>query len=136
MALRRLARPWFAIWSLGLIGGSLWFFHRELASTHLRAIEQSAAAIPRPRLALALLVTGLSYALQVAYDALALQTVGRRVPWPAVVQASFLGQAFGNSIGLPLLGAAPPRIRIYAAAGLTPVEIAVVLGSVSLTFVL
>ena len=136
MALRRLAKPWFAIWSLGLVGGSLWFFHRELASTHLRAIEQSAAAIPRPRLALALVLTGLSYALQIGYDVLALRTVGRHVPKAALVQASFLGQAFGNTIGLPLLGGAPPRIRIYAAAGLTPVEIAVVLASVSVTFFL
>jgi phosphatidylglycerol lysyltransferase len=136
MAFRRLAKLWFAIWSLGLVGGSLWFFHRELASTHLRAIEQSAAAIPRPRLALALALTGLSYALQIGYDVLALRTVGRSVPKAALVQASFLGQAFGNTIGLPLLGGAPPRIRIYAAAGLTPVEIAVVLGSTSVTFFL
>ena len=136
MALRRRAIPLFAIWSLALIGGSLWFFHRELQTTHLRAIERSAALIPRPRLILALLLTGLSYGVQIGYDALALRTVGRQVPRATLFLASFLGQAFGNTIGLPLLGGAPPRIRIYAAAGLSPTEIAVVLGSTSLTFVL
>jgi hypothetical protein len=49
MALRRLAKPLFAIWSSIAIGGSLWFFHRELAATHFAAIERSLGAIPLER---------------------------------------------------------------------------------------
>jgi phosphatidylglycerol lysyltransferase len=134
MALRRLAKPLFAIWSSIAIGGSLWFFHRELAATHFAAIERSLGAIPLERLLAALAATFLSYLLQLGYDGLALRTVGRRVSPGVLLQASFLGQAFGNSLGLPLLGGAPPRIRIYSAAGLTPIEIAVVLASITATF--
>ncbi len=122
-------------WSLLLAAGALWVIGRELSAYHYHEVTASLRGFPASRLLLALLLTALSYAVQTTYDVLGLRYVGQRLRYAQVALASFMGQALGNTIGNPIVGGAPPRVRIYAAAGLSPLDIAKLVAFVNGTFV-
>ena len=128
--------PAAAIWrwigpaaALLVFGGVAWVLHRELAHLHLRDIFRAAARrsargdrhgarAHRRELLLAEL-------LRLAGAALSAQVAS---PTRACVFTSFIAYAFGHNLGLAAFTGAAIRLRLYASAGLTAVDVVTVAG--------
>ncbi|MFT4268550.1 MAG: lysylphosphatidylglycerol synthase domain-containing protein, partial [Xenophilus sp.] len=90
-------------------------------------VMHAIAGTPARRIALAIAATALSHLVLTRYDASALAYAHARVRRGTVMLTSFVAYALSNTIGLgPLTGGAV-RTRLYAAAGLTPHQIAQVI---------
>ncbi len=57
------------------------------------------------------------------YDFIGLHYLDRRLPYPKVALASFVGYAVSNSVGHSLLVGAPIRYRLYASSGLSAIDV-------------
>ncbi|NJD20199.1 MAG: lysylphosphatidylglycerol synthetase family protein, partial [Gemmatimonadetes bacterium] len=113
---------------------ALALLHRELRAHSVAQILAGLRAMPAWRLLLAAGLTALSYLALSGYDWLAARHVGVALPYRRVGFASFLGYAFANSLGFPLLTGAPVRYRLYAAWGLEGPDIARIIAFASGTF--
>jgi phosphatidylglycerol lysyltransferase len=120
--------------AFGLLGIAFWMLQRQLRGHSYTEIQHSLSAIGADRLALALGLTVASYFVLTGYDTLALRYLGRPLRYRRRALAAFLGYVFSYNLGLNLLGGAAPRYRLYTRWGLTALEIATLIGFVSLTF--
>ena len=85
---------------------------------------------------LGLFFTFLSYLALTGYDAVALAHLRHDVSYRRSSLASFTSYAIANNLGLPVLTGGSVRLRVYSLEGLSPVDIAVLTGICSLTFLL
>ena len=76
----------------------------------------------------------LAYLVLAIYDKLGSIYAGRPVSWPKSFLASFCGYSLAHNLGFAAVSGAAVRYRLYSAWGLTPLEIAKVVGFTSLTF--
>lgn len=133
-----MSRSWLtrigALASLGVFCAALWVLHRALATLSLSRIVAEFNAIPAATVLAAIGLTALSYLVLTGYDALALRSIGRPLPYGTVALASFAGYAFSHNIGLALVSGGSVRYRIYSTAGLSSEEIAKVVVLCTLTF--
>lgn len=74
------------------------------------------------------------YSVLSCYDAIALRYLGKRVPTPRVLLASFVGYTFSHNFGFAPLTALPIRFRIYSPAGLTLADVSTLFAFTSLTY--
>lgn len=109
--------------SLALFVVALAALHYGLDKVELREVVGEIRAQPADRLAGALALTFASYFLLTLYDYIGLFYIDRRLPYPQVALAAFVGYAFSNSIGHALLVGAPVRFRLYAAWGLSAFDV-------------
>ena len=120
--------------SLGLFGFALLVLHHELAAYHLRDVIAGLAALQRDRLVVAVLLTAASYVVLTGYDFLAVLYVGRRLAYPKVALASFVGYSFTYTVGHTLFTGIPIRFRLYSGWGFSAIEVARIVGFCVLTF--
>lgn len=106
---------------------------RELHHFHWRDLQRSLYEIPAWRIALAALLTVVSYAILTGYDYLALRFAGRQLPFKQVALVSFLGYTSSYNFGA-LLGGTSIRYRLYSSLGVSPGEILKVGISLAATF--
>ncbi|WP_425073590.1 bifunctional lysylphosphatidylglycerol flippase/synthetase MprF [Sagittula sp. S175] len=112
--------------TIALFAAGTWALYHLLAPVDLRSVMTQARATPLPVIGLALLTTAASYATLIGYDWSALRYIGKSLPFPVTALGSFLGYAFGNTIGAgPITGGAV-RYRIYSALGLSAYDIAAI----------
>ena len=78
----------------------------------------------------------LAYFALAAYDRVALQHLGRTLPWPFIALASFVSYALSHNIGAALISGGIVRYRIYSTKGLSLAEVAVLVGFCAFTFCL
>lgn len=123
MSWKRIRRTGPAILSVVLFAAALLALHRGLAEVHLDQVAAEVGAQSGWRLAGALALTVLSYVLLTFYDFLGLAYLGRRIAYPKVALASFVGYAFSNSVGHSLLVGAPVRYRLFAPWGLSALDV-------------
>jgi phosphatidylglycerol lysyltransferase len=88
----------------------------------------------RSGIALALLFTALSFAALSVYDRQALTFVGRSAPFSQVALTSFCAYAVGNIAGFGPLTGGTIRYRSYAPLGVSPEDIAHIIGYVTAAF--
>lgn len=119
---------------LGLFALALWILYRQLRHYRPGDIARSLAALPSDRVLLAIGFTALNFLLLSVYDFLGVRYAGRTLRYRRVAAASFVGFAFSQSLGFPLLTGAPARYRLYSAWGLSAVEISQVIAFYSVTF--
>ena len=118
-------RPWL-IAGLGLalavaVGLTLHALLREVRYADVMAAVETTSA---SRIAAALLATVISYLALTEYDASSLRYAGAKVARGTVLLTSFVAYALSNTIGLGPLSGGAVRMRLYAAAGLEPPQIA------------
>lgn len=119
-------------WLLVLLGVALCAavglaLHATLRDVQYGAMMEAVEGTHAGRIVLAVAATALSYLILTRYDASALAYAHAKVSAAAVLLTSFVAYALSNTIGLgPLTGGAV-RTRLYAAAGLTPHQIAQVI---------
>jgi uncharacterized membrane protein YbhN (UPF0104 family) len=126
---------------LGVIFGIAIAAMALFALTHaLRNVNYSevAAAVEHTYpgwIALALLLVAASYASLTIYDLLALRTIGRsEVPYRIAALASFTSYPIAHGIGAVALVSPVIRYRIYAAHGLSVLDVANICFLTGLTF--
>ncbi|KAA8607712.1 hypothetical protein AL036_09495 [Salipiger aestuarii] len=120
--------------TLALFGAGGFALYHLLAPVDLRSVVTQARATPWHILGLAVLTTFASYVALTGYDHSALKYIGKELPAPTVMLGSFLGYAFGNTIGAgPITGGAV-RYRIYSALGLSAQDIAAIAAFASVAF--
>lgn len=85
-------------------------------------------------LALAVLFTAISFAALSVYDRQALAFVGRKLPYKIVALTSFCSYAVGNVAGFGPLTGGTVRYRFYTPLGVTPEEVARIVGYVTFAF--
>jgi phosphatidylglycerol lysyltransferase len=121
--MKRLSRFGGPMFGLGLLAVMLWVLYGQLAMHPWQDICRQVQALPWWRLALALALTLLAYAVMPVYDLLGLRYLGRKVPTGRAVLISLLSYAFSNNVGFLGLSGGAVRLRHYPAYGLTTGEV-------------
>lgn len=98
--------------------------HRELAPYDFREITRGIRALPATNLLVGLGLTTVSFVVLSASEALAVRWVDGRLGYPRVAFTSFVGHAFSQALGAPLVTGAPVRYRLYSAWDLSTDQIA------------
>src|SRR4029077_9405077 len=106
----------------------------ELHGVSWHHLSADVAQVHPSRLALALILTALNYAVLTGYDFLAFAYIGKRLPLTQVAFASFLSYAVSNNVGFAMLSGASVRYRFYTRWGLTGEELSRIVLSYSVTF--
>jgi phosphatidylglycerol lysyltransferase len=117
-----------------LFAGALWLLHRQLAGFRYRDVMEFLRTLPRSRVLLAIVATGLGYAAMTGYDALAFRHIRHPLAYRKIALASFAGYAFSNSLGFALLTGTPVRARLYSGWGITATQVTRVVLFCFLTF--
>jgi phosphatidylglycerol lysyltransferase len=119
--------------ALAVFGAVAYVLHREIANLHIRDIFHELRSIPAIDIAAALLITAVSYWVLSFYDFLGLRYVRKTMPYARMVFTSFIAYAFGHNLGLAAFTGAAIRLRLYASAGLTAIDVVTLQGFCSLT---
>ncbi|MCP3104487.1 lysylphosphatidylglycerol synthase domain-containing protein [Myxococcus sp. K15C18031901] len=119
-----LRRAALALLPLVLLTLAFFVMRHELSELHTGQLLKALKSIPASRIALSLACAVCNYLALTLYDVLALRHLGRRLPYRQVGFASFVGYAFGHNIGMSFLTGGGVRYRLYAARGLTALDVA------------
>jgi phosphatidylglycerol lysyltransferase len=130
-SLRRWGTPLVAAIVLSV---ALYLLHRELRGFTFPQILQEARTLPNDRILAAVGFTLLSYFALTGYDWLGVRHARLQVPYRRVAFASFLGYAFSQALGFPLITGIPPRYRLYSSWGVEAPDIARIIAFYSSTF--
>lgn len=123
-----------AVFGITLLVGALYVVQREFRDLSVADIQQAMAELSVRALWIAGGLTVLAYLVLAVYDKLGSAYAGRPVSWPKSLLASFCGYSLAHNLGFAAVSGAAVRYRLYSAWGLTPIEIAKVVGFTSLTF--
>ncbi len=119
---------------LAIFAVALFALRHELRIYDFRQVRADLANVPIGDLFRAIGLTVCGYLALILYDSLALRYVKRTLPPQRVAFAGFVGYAFSNALGFPLLLGGGLRYRFYNAWGLSTAEIAMIVGFNSVTF--
>lgn len=123
-----------AVVGLLLFALALGLIAHELRTYHWHEIEAAVRALPPRRVAAAIALTALSYLALTGYDVLGLRFVGRALPYAHTAFASFVSYVVAHNVGASFLGGAAMRFHLYSGWGLSPREVAGVVGLNAATF--
>jgi len=107
---------------------ALWLLFGELRHYRFRDIAKGLSLYPLSSIALAGLLTFLSYLILTLFDTMGVRYAGASLSWPRTAFTSFLSYVFSYNVGLSIFGSSAVRYRFYSAWGLTPPEIAKIVG--------
>ncbi len=110
--------------SLLILAMALVALHKLLAEVHLHDVLAQFRRTPLSSVLSSLSCTALSYFALTGYDVMALNHLGKRMPYGRTALASFTSYTFSHNIGLSLVTGGSIRYRIYSVAGLSATEIA------------
>lgn len=119
-----VVRPLTAVVSLAAFCVALWVIHREASALSPGDIRAAVARAGTPDILAALLLSAVSYLALIGFDHLGLSQAGTKVPYRQVAVAAFTAQAISHTAGFAALTGTSIRLRLYANAGLGPVEVA------------
>lgn len=114
--------------------GGAFALYRLLAPLDMADVMAELKATPRRAILGAVLATAAGYIALIGYDWTALGYIGKRLPLPTVALGSFLGYAFGNTVGLSAVSGGAVRYRIYSALGLNAYDVAAVATFAALSY--
>ncbi|MFZ4410773.1 MAG: lysylphosphatidylglycerol synthase domain-containing protein [Paracraurococcus sp.] len=123
-----------AVFGVVLLAAAIFVVQREFRTLSVADIRTAMDAITPAALWQAAGWTVLAYLVLAIYDKLGSIYAGRPVSWPKSFLASFCGYSLAHNLGFAAVSGAAVRYRLYSAWGLTPLEIAKVVGFTSLTY--
>jgi phosphatidylglycerol lysyltransferase len=123
-----------ALLTLGLFGAALWALRYELRGHTLREILDRFESIPPHLMLGAAGLTVLSYLTLTGYEILGLMMIKAKLRYRTAALASFISYAFSNNVGLTLITGGSIRYRIYAARGISAVDIAYITAFCTFSF--
>lgn len=116
---------------LGLFTAGIYALYGLLRPVDPVELAQQLRDTPVSALVMAVGATIIAYIALMGYDFMALRYLEKPLPARVVALGSFLGYAFGNTIGISILSGGAVRYRIYAAAGLNAFDVAALSGYIS-----
>ena len=125
-----------ALISILVVCVALWVMNKTLHSININDIIEHLRELSFWAIFFALILTAASYFVVTGYDVIALEHVGRRVPYPRAALSAFLASTFGNNIGFAVLTGTSIRYRTYSQVGLSALDIAGVSSMCALTTIL
>jgi phosphatidylglycerol lysyltransferase len=135
-ALREKLRWLGPLAALAVFAGAAYMLHRQLTQFRLHDVLEEIRAIPTRAVIEALVLTVSSYWLLGFYDVLGLRYAKKTIPYAQKVFTAFIAYAFGHNLTLAGFTGAAIRLRLYAANGLTAIEVATVTAFCSATALL
>ena len=133
-ARRKLGRTALVVLSVGIIILAVVVVGRTFSQISVGELRGAVAATSGEQIALALLLTSVSFLALTGYDALALRQLKVRVPYPTTALASFTSYAISFTLGFPLITAGTVRYWIYSGKGLSAGKVASLTVIAGLTF--
>lgn len=130
-SVRKVSRAFLAVL---LFGAALWILYHSLREYHYKDIVYDLQSLPFSSVLLALALTLLNYFVMTGYDTLGFRYIKHPLPYRKIALTSFIGYAFSQSLGFPVLTGGSVRYRLYTAWGLSTGEIAQVVTFTTLTF--
>ncbi len=130
----RLRRALPAVVGFVLFLGALAVLASELRAYSWQSFARDALRIPRWRVTVALMLTGLNYLVLTGYDRLAFKAIGRSLPARRIMLTSFLAYAVANNVGFSALSGASVRYRFYCRWGISASELSRIVVAYSVTF--
>lgn len=121
--IRQRLEPLAPFFGLAIFAVALWILRRELTAVSWEDVRGALEAIPPIRILAALGLTALSFAILTGHDQLALRYTGVSLARGRAVFASFVGYAFGHSLGFPVFTGGAIRYRIYASWGVAASDV-------------
>jgi phosphatidylglycerol lysyltransferase len=125
------------LFMLAAFGVAIWVLWRALSGHSVGEVRAYLDGLPVRSIAAAAGFTAASYVMLVGYDLIALRYIGRSVPLSSVALTSFISYAFTNTLGAGGFGTltgGSVRYRLYAAEGLSGLEITAVIAFSVVTF--
>lgn len=113
---------------------ALWILYHILKQYHYHEVAQHLKNLPLRSILIALGLTLVNYWVLTGYDTLAFHHIKHPLPYRRIALASFVGYAFSQNLGFPLLTGGSVRYGMYSAWGLSTVEITQIVAFTSLTF--
>jgi len=115
---------------------SIWLLHQQFRGHSIGPeVWADLKAIPPGQYGLAIASTFVAYAVLAWYDRIALLHLGvKHISWTFIALCSFTTYALAHNIGASVFSGAMVRYRAYSTKGLTPAQIALLVGLCSLTF--
>lgn len=112
-----------------LIGGLIfvlvaWAIVHELRGLPIADVTAYLADLPLTYIGVAVALTALNFVVLSGYDALAMQYVDVDLSYRRIAFSAFIGYAFSQAIGNPLITGGGVRYRLYSSWGLSTEEIA------------
>jgi phosphatidylglycerol lysyltransferase len=132
--IERLRRGLPSVIGLALFIGALAVLRQELRAESWHDLVRDFFNTPLVPLILAVLLTVCNYAVLTGYDFLAFAYIGKQLPRPRIVLASFLAYAIANNVGFAMLSGASVRYRFYTRWGVTAEELSRIVFSYAVTF--
>ncbi|MFO1351066.1 MAG: lysylphosphatidylglycerol synthase domain-containing protein [Gammaproteobacteria bacterium] len=120
----KLLRALGPVIGLALFCAALWALHRMLGAYRYQDIAHAFSAIPNSRVAVAMILTAMSFLALTGYDTLAIHYLRRSLPWRKTGFAAAVSYAFSNTIGMSVLISGSVRYRLYSAWGFSAIEVA------------
>jgi len=108
--------------------------HHELAHLHVKRVLAYLHAIPRRQVLAALGFTALSYWLLSTYEVLALAYLRRVIPYTRIVFNAFIAYSFSHTLGFSAFTQTAIRLRLYASAGISAIDVATLSAFCSVSF--
>jgi phosphatidylglycerol lysyltransferase len=117
-------RSWIAAAvGVALFVAALLVLHRELSALHYHQLTRALFAMPRGRLALALLLTAANYVVMAGYDLAAFAWARLPLDRRRVAAVSLVSYAIANSVGFGMLSGASVRYRFYSRWGVRAADL-------------
>ena len=121
--------------SLAVIALAFFVLYRILHDIEPREVLTAMRQVEGGDLLLAALCVAGAYFTLTFYDYFALKTIGRReIPYRTAALAAFTSYSIGHNVGLSAFSGGAVRYRVYAASGLTGIEVAKICAVAGLTF--
>jgi phosphatidylglycerol lysyltransferase len=117
-----------------LFGAALYILHHELRHYTYHDIVGHLKSISKFNLALAFMLTISNFLVLTGYDALAVRYIRHPLSYSKTAFTSFVGYAFSQGLGFPMLTGGSLRFRLYSGWGLSALEIANIVAFNGLTF--
>jgi phosphatidylglycerol lysyltransferase len=130
----RLRAPVPAVISLVVFFAALEVLRVELRQVTWFELTRDIAAMPPGRLAFALGLTAVNYAVLIGYDLLAFVYIGKHVARARVALASLIAYAVANNVGFAMLSGASVRYRFYTRWGVSGEELSRIVFFYTTTF--
>ena len=112
----------------------VWVLHHQLAHLHVKRVLAHLHGIPRRQVLAALGFTALSYWLLSTYELLALTYLRRTIPYQRILLNSFIAYSFSHTLGFAAFTQTAIRLRLYASARISAIDVATVSAFCSVSF--
>jgi uncharacterized membrane protein YbhN (UPF0104 family) len=111
---------------LVVLGLAFWALSHIARDTSWSQIRSSIHETPTHLLVLSAMCAAASYVVLIAYDGLATAHLGYRLKLRTLAAASFCSFTMSHTLGLTVLTGGTVRYRIYTRAGVTPIDVGLI----------